>query len=177
MYKTAFFGILMMVAIGCVQSPHSVADIMNEDYLNQEVTVSGTASYSPVWCTEMYCYFASIVEECGRYIQDDYVDERYYSCLDETECEPGERRECNSCGASVMLDGIELRNSEDEEFKCDGKEVLVCGAETEYEFSECEFKNGTEYEVTGILRTRENKYTGKTDYYLEVKEFKEISPQ
>ncbi len=134
-----------------------------EEFLSKEVVVIGKVGYEPTYCTEMYCYFPSVLTKC---------EGKETTCLFETPCEPGEKVNCNSCGAAILLKegsfSVELRKSDDRNFSCTGREVIVCGGDTEYNFSGCAFAEGREYEIWGVLEEEKDAYTGEPKYYLEV---------
>jgi len=139
-----------------------------EEFLNKEVIVIGKVGYGPIYCTEMYCYFPSVSKKC----EDKEGTPDFATCLSETPCEPGEKVTCNSCGAAILLKegsfSVELRKTDDGSFSCTGREVMVCGGETEYDFSGCAFAEGREYQIWGVLEEEKDVYSGESKYYIEV---------
>ena len=183
-----FVALGALIMAGCIQEPAqppeeernlTVKELLDgkDEFLNKHVAVVGPAAYSPMACTEMWCYFDSIIQECrDRHGEDNDMD--YYNCLDDVSCEPGERRECNTCSAKITMGSgdlsVELRKSGDHRFRCTGKEVLVCESNTEYDFSGCYFEEGAEYRVTGILKEEQRAYDKKLFYYIEVEGVKKV---
>lgn len=161
---------VVLLSAGCLGAGRMGVDELDsgkEGLLGRDVQVYGTASYSPSYCTEMFCFFESVSAECAGKSPLDMP-----SCMSGNPCEPGERMPCNTCGGRIMLSGngasIELRRGGDSGFSCSGREVLVCGGPTEYEFEGCAMEEGAAYLVSGRLMAEDSPAGGGKRYYVEV---------
>ena len=105
-----------------------------EEWVTTTVTLMGTLRYQAAGCTEISCMFG-------------------------TACEPGTTRSCNSCFTEIFLEHgnrtIELRKEGDPAFTCTAREIMVCGGETRYDYSDCLLGEGSTYIIKGVLREEE----------------------